>query len=28
MGIFSFLFLDTLLVDTLNLLEHAKYGRI
>ncbi len=28
MGIFSYLFLDTLLVDSINLLEHAKYGRI
>jgi NADH:ubiquinone oxidoreductase subunit 4 (subunit M) len=28
MGIFSYLFLDTLLIDTLNLLEHARYGRI
>ena len=28
MGIFSYLFLDTLLVDSMNLLEHAKYGRI
>jgi NADH-quinone oxidoreductase subunit M len=28
MGIFSYLFLDTFLVDSVNILEHAKYGRI
>jgi len=28
MGIFSYLFLDTFLVDSINILEHAKYGRI
>ena len=28
MGIFSYLFLDTILVDSMNLLEHAKYNRI
>jgi hypothetical protein len=26
MGIFPYLFLDTILVDTVNLLEHAKLG--
>jgi NADH:ubiquinone oxidoreductase subunit 4 (subunit M) len=28
MGIFSYLFLDTILIDSMNLLEHAKYNRI
>lgn len=28
MGIFSYLFLDTLLIDTINLLEHARFGRM
>jgi NADH:ubiquinone oxidoreductase subunit 4 (subunit M) len=28
MGIWSYLFLDTMLVDSINLLEHAKGGRV
>jgi hypothetical protein len=28
MGVYSYLFLDTSLIDTLNLLEHARYGRL
>jgi NADH:ubiquinone oxidoreductase subunit 4 (subunit M) len=28
MGIYSYIFLDTMLVDSINILEHAKSGRI
>lgn len=28
MGIYSFIFLDTMLIDSINILEHAKGGRI
>ena len=28
MGLFSYLFLDAMLVDCINLLEHAKGGRV
>jgi NADH:ubiquinone oxidoreductase subunit 4 (subunit M) len=28
MGIYSYIFLDTMLVDSINVLEHAKGGRI
>jgi NADH:ubiquinone oxidoreductase subunit 4 (subunit M) len=28
MGIYSFVFLDTMLVDSINVLEHAKGGRV